>query len=551
MSRGGEGEEVPLVPIREETMDGAGTGHTGGAHSDSKRNDGEDLESGRGLLEEEDDDFDVEEKYYYEDTGKCKSARVIVLPLILCLAVTVWLFPLVTFGPTVGGYKGVPQNGEQSGGTGAVAATQEGQGGDSWDTHTGSTGQMGGGAPAGEETAGQGEYQGTETTETENGEGAGGQEESTEQTGGTEGEETPGSEQGGPSGTEDWQNGTGGQETASTAEEEPAGTEQEGETGTYQEEPQPFETPEQHYDNEDVVAAEDELPEPAETVPAFPVSGVTWRSGFFQANGMEFKFYETVPPKDSDQIKRKLVWFHGLTSSGAVLIPLFTLLAESFDIFLPDARGHGGSSDLPIGSFTMTNLISDALSAMGFAAGGKPVFIGGHSMGASVAAHVAQFAPAHVRAVVLEDPPWLRMPFERAEFPNRPLPPFFQKAIRLQEMSEETFSAMNMRSSELPPFAMTGLQALRQFNASVIEGSFLTADDKINAAVDGITVPVHLQTGGARGVCDPMVAKRVMMTWTNGEEVNFPRAGHLIHLPPYQEEWLKDVETFYNSHLLD
>src|SRR3982074_3496619 len=69
-----------------------------------------------------------------------------------------------------------------------------------------------------------------------------------------------------------------------------------------------------------------------------------------------------------------------------------------------DTRGHGLSA-APTTGFTLEQLVSDVLAVLQ-ALGLGQVALLGHSMGAHVAAQLAERHPEIVRALLLEDPPW-------------------------------------------------------------------------------------------------------------------------------------------------
>jgi pimeloyl-ACP methyl ester carboxylesterase len=96
-----------------------------------------------------------------------------------------------------------------------------------------------------------------------------------------------------------------------------------------------------------------------------------------------------------------LVMLHGASSSGresfAALIPA---LAESFRIFLPDARGHGGTRWDVDGGFRAEWLVDD-LEAFVDALGVRTFHLLGYSMGAMTALGFATRAPERLRSLAV------------------------------------------------------------------------------------------------------------------------------------------------------
>jgi N-formylmaleamate deformylase len=110
-----------------------------------------------------------------------------------------------------------------------------------------------------------------------------------------------------------------------------------------------------------------------------------------------------------------LVMAHGLTDNGLCWRRLAAALADSFDVIMIEARGHGGSSAIPAGvSPDPAQDLCEAVIALGVA---SPVLVG-HSVGARAAAGLAALLPTFPAALVLEDPP-LMPPFTATELQAR------------------------------------------------------------------------------------------------------------------------------------
>lgn len=124
-----------------------------------------------------------------------------------------------------------------------------------------------------------------------------------------------------------------------------------------------------------------------------------WSTDVCAANGVELRYLRTGgahPP---------VVLLHGLMGSGACWTLLARALADEFDVVMPDARGHGGSS-APATGYTYDDLADDAAALIAALALDRPVVLG-HSMGGMTAAVVASRAGAALRGVVLVDPTFL------------------------------------------------------------------------------------------------------------------------------------------------
>ncbi|HEX2814636.1 MAG TPA: alpha/beta hydrolase [Sphingopyxis sp.] len=126
---------------------------------------------------------------------------------------------------------------------------------------------------------------------------------------------------------------------------------------------------------------------------------VSWRSGTCHANGIDIHYRRT------DAGKPPLVALHGLIGSGACLLPLARTLEKNFDVILPDARGHGGSS-APDRGYLYGDLAGDVLALIEKLALPAPVLVG-HSMGGMTAAVAASTSGSTLTALVLIDPTFI------------------------------------------------------------------------------------------------------------------------------------------------
>jgi N-formylmaleamate deformylase len=123
-----------------------------------------------------------------------------------------------------------------------------------------------------------------------------------------------------------------------------------------------------------------------------------WFQGNVTVNGVDLHYYRTGknggPP---------LVLAHGFSDDGECWFRLATDLEADYDIIMPDARGHGLSARVQPGE--KVDLTADLAGVIGALGLSRPI-VGGHSMGATVAAELGARHPDLVRALILEDPAW-------------------------------------------------------------------------------------------------------------------------------------------------
>lgn len=122
-----------------------------------------------------------------------------------------------------------------------------------------------------------------------------------------------------------------------------------------------------------------------------------WHEGYIQENGIKIHYYRSGGDKPA------LVLSHGATDDGTCFPMLARQLASSYDVILPDARGHG-LSDSGAGNYGSDARASDLEDTIQVLKLEQP-FIGGHSMGADSSLQLAIRHPELVRGVFLEDPP--------------------------------------------------------------------------------------------------------------------------------------------------
>ncbi len=126
---------------------------------------------------------------------------------------------------------------------------------------------------------------------------------------------------------------------------------------------------------------------------------VIWSEGSCDTNGVQIRYVRT------GGANAPVVLLHGLMGSGACWTALAKGLEHEFDVVMPDARGHGGSS-APDDEYHYDALASDVLGLIGCLELSHPILIG-HSMGGMTAAVAAQRSSTSFRGLVLVDPTFI------------------------------------------------------------------------------------------------------------------------------------------------
>jgi len=125
----------------------------------------------------------------------------------------------------------------------------------------------------------------------------------------------------------------------------------------------------------------------------------SWARGTCNADGVNLHYLRTGGSKPP------LILLHGLMGNGACWTPIARSLEADFDVVMPDARGHGGSS-APLHGYRYDDHASDVVSLIRALGLGTPVLLG-HSMGGMTAAVVASQIGKLIGGVILADPTFL------------------------------------------------------------------------------------------------------------------------------------------------
>ncbi|MEO8552506.1 MAG: alpha/beta hydrolase [Kofleriaceae bacterium] len=125
----------------------------------------------------------------------------------------------------------------------------------------------------------------------------------------------------------------------------------------------------------------------------------TWTRGTCETNGVSIQYLRTGGAKPP------VVLLHGLMGSGTCWTPVARALEHDFDVVMPDARGHGGSS-APREGYGYDDHASDVIGLVRALELHRPVLLG-HSMGGMTAAVVASRGAELLRGLVLVDPTFL------------------------------------------------------------------------------------------------------------------------------------------------
>ena len=228
------------------------------------------------------------------------------------------------------------------------------------------------------------------------------------------------------------------------------------------------------------------------------MSDTPWISGVCETNGVGIRYLRT------GRGKPPVVLLHGLMGSGACWTPLARALEEEFDVVMPDARGHGGSS-APERGYGYDDHASDVLGLIRGLALARPVLLG-HSMGGMTAAVVASRGAGILRGLVLVDPTFLS--------------PARQREVHASDVAEQHRRALGLRKADLVAEARARhpgrSPAIIELQAEARLGTCLAAFDVLappnpdyRDVVHAIDVPSLLVAGDRSPIFTPELAAEV------------------------------------------
>jgi pimeloyl-ACP methyl ester carboxylesterase len=267
-----------------------------------------------------------------------------------------------------------------------------------------------------------------------------------------------------------------------------------------------------------------------------------WSDGRISANDIHIHYYRTGGEKPP------LLLLHGFTDSGLCWTPVARVLAQDYDVIMPDARGHG-LSDGPEKGFSTDLLVADAAAVIQ-TLGLKKTYVLGHSMGAHSAAVLASRHPELVRALLLEDPPWTRTIAPK---------PLAQDKLEILENERYT----EMQALQARPFAQRLAtihterpgwseeeahllaRANEQFKPAVFKlGLFEVARDWL-VVVQQLTCPTLLITADTSlgALVTPETAELAVSTWQDGRVIRIAGAGHSIRRDQFND-YMTTVRQF-------
>lgn len=246
--------------------------------------------------------------------------------------------------------------------------------------------------------------------------------------------------------------------------------------------------------------------------------------------------------------KTTLVFLHGLTDSGACWLSIANHFRDSYNILIPDARGHG-HSEMPRNGFDYDSLASDVFKLIKNLEIKSNVLIG-HSMGAMTALRYATIYPDQIRAQVLEDPVFIFFTDDkRKQFQKKPrekgllgfLSQISDKSLdKIMKLGKQRY---DWPEAEYEPWAKSKLQFMSKNPDQFI--SEMDKETKWEQELSQVSCPT-LVLYAQNSLIEPKAAQRAERLINNGAIVNLGEAGHNIRreLP---EKFISTLKSFLDK----
>ncbi|MEZ4591996.1 MAG: alpha/beta hydrolase [Chloroflexota bacterium] len=227
--------------------------------------------------------------------------------------------------------------------------------------------------------------------------------------------------------------------------------------------------------------------------------------------------------------KPPLLLLHGFSDNGRCWQQLAQDLEATYDVIMPDSRGHGRSARIQPGTPLDNAADADALiNALGLE---KPI-VAGHSMGGLTATELGARYPHLAKAIILEDPAWL----DRPTTPEPPQEnPFFTWLQQMDGLPLPEVIAFGQASNPAWPEAEFPAWATAKQQLDKTIFGALHMDKPWRDFVSALAVPTLLITAEVeRGaIITPALAQEATSRSAHLQIAHVPDAGHNIRRENY------------------
>lgn len=238
--------------------------------------------------------------------------------------------------------------------------------------------------------------------------------------------------------------------------------------------------------------------------------------------------------------KPPLILLHGLSGNGLCWTPVAQALESEYDVIMPDARGHGGSS-VPNDGYRYEDLANDIegfIEALGLSI---PIVIG-HSMGGMTAALVGARRQKLLSCLVLADPTFLSPDLQRDVYES-------DVVGQHQRFLAKSFDDVLLEALARQPhrsFNTVKLINKARYQTSTIPFQVLSPPNPdYKQLVSEIDVPILLVTAD-KGVVSAEAAEELQSLNSKLQVEMITGAGHGLHYDQ-PEKFIAAVQSFLRS----
>jgi len=262
-----------------------------------------------------------------------------------------------------------------------------------------------------------------------------------------------------------------------------------------------------------------------------------WTHSDLIVNGVSLHYVRTgdgsLPP---------LVLAHGFSDDGLCWLKTAVDLEASYDIIMPDARGHGLSARVRPGE--PVDMVAD-LAGLIQALGLRRPIVAGHSMGAMEAFQLGVRHPDIPRALLLEDPPWWQPEARQAPSPTgeHPMAPWVDNITRLT--LDELVAQTRREHPTWPEWVIeTWCPAKKRVDPNILSILDIRGDDW-PAGIPQLACPTLIVTADPDlgGIVTPAIAARAQALNPRCTVAHIPGTGHHIHFEDYAT-YMQHVQVF-------
>jgi N-formylmaleamate deformylase len=264
-----------------------------------------------------------------------------------------------------------------------------------------------------------------------------------------------------------------------------------------------------------------------------------YKQDFVKTDGVNIHYYRKGRGSSS------IILLHGATDNGLCWTPVADMLAENYDVIMPDAQGHGKSDRIG----QDYNPVSSARHVAGLIRElqiNKPVIMG-HSMGAGTTVNVAVNYPDLPKAIILEDPGW-RTEGTDEEDARKQREDIGERSQRYTKLTQEELAEECRKDNPAWPEAeiIPWSEAKLQFDINMF--SFPRQFVPYTELVPKITCPTLLITSDG-GLVDDNAARHASSIWKAESPLQWVKingAGHNIRREQFNT-FCDTINKFLNS----